>query len=184
MIKFDEVSFSFGSKIIFDRFSLDIPDGITVLQGPSGCGKTTLLRLAAGLLKPSSGKISGVPKRVALMFQEDRLLPWLSAKKNVAAVLPKSRIDDAAQYIEAVELLYEENTSPDRLSGGQRRRVALARALAYEADLILLDEPFKGLDPSLTERMAKLVISSGAQILMTSHSYFEAELMGGRIINL
>lgn len=184
MIKFDEISFSYGQKEVFSRYSLHIPDGITILQGPSGCGKTTLLRIVAGLLKPSSGVITGVPMHISFMFQEDRLLPWFSAKKNVAAVLPKSKSGEAAYYLEAVELSCEENTLPGSLSGGQRRRVALARALAFGGELLILDEPFKGLDQSLTERMAKLILSTNNHVLMTSHSQFEADLMGGRVIRL
>lgn len=183
MIKITGLSFSYGEKRIFDGLSLELPDGVCCMEGVSGRGKTTLLRLIAGLEKPSGGTISGVPARIAFMFQEDRLLPWLSAEANVAAVLPKSRADEAKKWLGAVELGNELAALPENLSGGQRRRIALARALAFGGDLLILDEPFEGLDPALTERMTALVRDLAADVLVTSHSDFQTELWGGtRII--
>lgn len=184
MIRLGNISFSFGEKRIFDNFSLDIPDGTVVIGGSSGYGKTTLLRLISGLLTPDSGSITGVPKRISFMFQEDRLLPWLSAEKNIAAVLPKARQHEAVRFLDYVELASEAASLPEQLSGGQRRRISLARALAFDGELMLLDEPFKGFDPELTERMAALVSSLGKNIIMTSHSEFETSLMGGTAISL
>ena len=184
MIKFENISFSFGDKVIFENFSLTVLSGITVIEGASGCGKTTLLRLAAGLLTPSSGTVTGVPEKVSFMFQEDRLLPWLTAEKNVASVLPREEAHRAAEFLEKVELSEKFSSLPDSMSGGQRRRVSLARALAYNGSLLILDEPFKGLDPALTERMAALLRSLGKDIILTSHSEYETSLMGGTLIKL
>ncbi|MBR5381966.1 MAG: ABC transporter ATP-binding protein [Oscillospiraceae bacterium] len=183
MIRFRNVYFSFGETPVFEDLTLDIPKKC-VLKAPSGRGKTTLLRLAAGLLRPDAGSVSGAPEKIAFLFQDDRLLPWLTAEENVAAVLPGERKDEAAAWLGYVELASLKNARPDELSGGQRRRVALARALAFGGDLLLLDEPFKGLDPALTDRMAGLVLSTGTDFLMASHSERETELMGGEIIDL
>ena len=118
MIKIDSVSFSYGEKCIFDGFSANIAPGVTSLSAPSGYGKTTLLRLIAGLETPKSGSITGVPDRISFMFQEDRLLPWLTALENVAAVLPKERRGEAAAFLELTELSGEAGSLPEKLSGG------------------------------------------------------------------
>lgn len=179
MIKMSGLCFSYGGKEVFQDLSLELPDGICCIQGASGRGKTTLLRLIAGLLKPDCGSISGVPEQVAYLFQEDRLLPWKSAAGNVSAVLPKNRVDEAKFWLAAVELRGEADSLPENLSGGQKRRISLARALAFGGDLLILDEPFEGLDPGLTERMVVLVKSHFSDILVTSHSAYETELWGG-----
>lgn len=184
MISVQNLSFSYGEQNIFDRFSAEFSGSVTCLEGPSGCGKTTLLRLIAGLIKPDSGGISGVPLRISFLFQEDRLLPWLTAEENVQAVLPNSKKEAAAVLLGSVELAGEAGKLPENLSGGQRRRVALARALAYESGLLLLDEPFKGLDPALTARLVPLILSKNVPIIMTSHSREEAALMGGETLRL
>jgi len=183
VIRFQNVSFAFGDTPVFEGLTLDIPPKC-VLKGPSGRGKTTLLRLAAGLLRPQAGTITGAPEKIAFLFQDDRLMPWLTAEENVAAVLPKERRHEAAAWLRRVELASLPDARPDEMSGGQRRRVALARVLAYGGELLLLDEPFKGLDPALTERMAALVLESGADILMASHAEREAALIGGEVIDL
>lgn len=183
MIKFENVCFSFGDKPVFENLTLTLPDRC-VLIAPSGRGKTTLLRLAAGLLKPDSGKISGVPEKISFLFQDDRLLPWFSARKNIEAVLPRGHEDEVAGYLRAVELSEFAEKLPDELSGGQRRRVSLARALACGGDLLILDEPFKGLDEPLMRRMAELVLSSGSNFLAVSHSALEAGLLGGETVTL
>jgi ABC-type nitrate/sulfonate/bicarbonate transport system ATPase subunit len=184
VIKVTDLRFSYGEKRIFDGLSLELPDGVCCMEGASGRGKTTLLRLIAGLEKPSGGTISGVPEKIAFMFQEDRLLPWLSAEANIAAVLPKSRAEEVKKWLCAVELENEAAALPENLSGGQRRRVALARALAFGGDLLILDEPFEGLDPALTERMTALVRGVAADVLVTSHSAFQTALWGGTRIVL
>ena len=182
MIELRDVSLAFDGKAVFERFSLALPsEGITCISGPSGRGKTTLLRLLAALLIPDSGEISGLPQKPALMFQEDRLLPWLSALDNVAAVSDRGA---AAKWLEAVELSEAAGLLPVELSGGMRRRAALARALAYPGDFLLLDEPFTGLDPALTERAAALVRERGLPAIVVTHAVTEAELLGGRVMEI
>ena len=169
--------------MVLDQFSLQIPEmGVTAFSGPSGCGKTTLLRLIAGLARPDAGEITGVPERPSFLFQEDRLIPWLTARGNVLAVLPTSEQERAGAFLHAVGLGGEEESYPDALSGGMRRRVALARALAYRGGILLLDEPFKGLDPALMEQLAALILRQDRPVLVTSHSDREMDLLGGRII--
>lgn len=182
MIKFENVSFGYGKSLILDRFNLSLePKGATVLSGPSGCGKTTLLRLIAGLEKPVSGTVSGLPGIVGYMFQEDRLLPWLTALQNVAAVCSGEQAQETARlWLERVELDSAQiNALPSELSGGQIRRVALARALAYECSLLLFDEPFKGLDSALSLRMAALVLEHSVPLIAVIHSEEEAANLGG-----
>ena len=179
-IQLREVCLRFGGKTVLDRFTLDLPEsGALCLLGPSGCGKTTLLRLLAGLLRPQSGSVSGLPRRPALLFQEDRLLPWLSVLDNVAAV---STPEQARRWLEAVGLETELQAKPGTLSGGMRRRVALARALAYDGDWLLLDEPFTGLNPELVEDMSRLCLSRGLPILAVTHAQRDAELLGAHTL--
>ena len=149
MLKLNNICKSFGDKIILNDFSYNFKEsGIVVVKGPSGCGKTTLLRLIAGLEKKDSGEIiaNGV---ISLLFQEDRLLPWLSAIENITCVMAgksAKKKKEAKKLLELVGLKGEENERIENLSGGMKRRVAFARALALSPDVLLLDEPFNGLD--------------------------------------
>jgi len=183
MISFQDVSIRYGDKQVLDRFSLDIPaDQITCLHGPSGSGKTTLLRILAGLVTPDSGAITGGPQKPVMLFQEDRLLPHFTAAENIAAVLPHAQAAEALVWLDRVGLAQDANQRPGELSGGMCRRVALARALAYDGDFLLLDEPFTGLDMALTEQMAVLIRETGLPALVVTHSLAEIELLGGRLL--
>jgi NitT/TauT family transport system ATP-binding protein len=158
------VSKRFGDKIVLADFSCDFPStGCVALMGPSGCGKTTLLRLLAGLETPDAGEITLPPNaKLAYLFQEDRLVPALTAKGNVMAVLHHS--DKATEllaerWLARVGLAGEEIAYPQDLSGGMKRRVAIARVLAFGGELLLLDEPFRGLDRETKSRMQELLLT-------------------------
>ena len=170
-IKVNDLTFRYGDKLILDRFSLNIPaKGITALSGPSGCGKTTLLRVLAGLETRSAGTVDGVdPSRTAFLFQEDRLLPWRTVGQHITDVLPRARRGELADWLAFAELSGEENAYPAALSGGMARRLALARCAALGGDLLLLDEPFAGVDPERAARILERLRSLGTPVILTSH---------------
>lgn len=171
MIVCKELTVSFGDRAVLDRFSLRIPDsGVTALSGPSGCGKTTLLRVLAGLEKPQSGVAEGItPRQAALLFQDDRLLPWRTVEQHLTDILPKSRWGEVPALLALTELEGEEKTLPAALSGGMGRRLALARCLALDAKLYLLDEPFAGIDLPRALRILERLKNLPAPVLLVSH---------------
>ena len=171
MIKLTDLTLRYVDKLVLDRFSLEIPDwGLTALSGPSGCGKTTLLRVMAGLAKPESGTVSGIdPARTALLFQEDRLLPWRTAAQNITDVLPRSRRGEGPRWLAFAELDGEGEAYPTALSGGMARRLALARCAALGGDLLLLDEPFAGVDRSRTARLLDRLRGLGVPAVLATH---------------
>ena len=171
MIFCKDLSVSYGDRVVLDHFSLKIPDtGVTALSGPSGCGKTTLLRVLAGLEKPRSGAVEGiVPRQTALLFQDDRLLPWRTVEQHLTDVLPKSRWGEVPARLALAELEGEEHAFPAALSGGMGRRLALARCLALPARLYLLDEPFAGVDLPRALRILERLKALPAPVLLISH---------------
>lgn len=184
LLTFDKVSLSLGGKQLLESLDLSLKNGeVKVIMGPSGCGKTSLLRLAAGLLKPTAGKILRGSDRISIQFQEPRLLPWLTAAENVNLVLSdkKETLPKALEYLGAVGLTDAAHQYPAELSGGMAQRVALARALAYSGDLFLLDEPFRGLDQALRDQMISLVRThtAGKALLLVTHDKEVAEAFGG-----
>ena len=176
-MKLTDLTFSYGDKRVFQALTLALPDeGITALTGPSGCGKTTLLRLIARLETPQRGSIDAPPpEQIALLFQEDRLIPGLSARKQIELVRPRGK--NAAFWLEAVGLAGEADAVPEALSGGMRRRLSLARCLAYGQDkrLLLLDEPFTGVDAERIRDLSSLIRSMELPVLFTAH---DAESLG------
>ncbi len=179
-LKIENLSFSYGDKPVFKNYSLTLPDsGITAISGESGCGKTTLLRIISGLEKPLSGKLEvPAPTDIAVMFQENRLLPCLDVTGQLAAVLPKGT--DVKKYLEAVELETEAHSPIDKLSGGMKRRVSLARCLAFaevcQKKLILLDEPFTGIDPERVHRIMDFIRNLRIPVVYSAHSKESLEL--------
>ena len=170
MIKVEDITLRYGDKLVLDRFSLEIPGkGLTALSGPSGCGKTTLLRVMAGLAKPERGAASGVdPARTAFLFQEDRLLPWRTVSQHIADVLPKERRGEVERWLAFAEMEGEGNAYPAALSGGMARRLALARCAALGGDLLLLDEPFAGVDLPRAERILERIRALHVPVLLSS----------------
>lgn len=190
MIRLENVTFSYGDKRIFSDFSLKIDDGACLaLMGASGCGKSTLLRLISGLLTPKSGQIVGVPTDgVAYVFQESRLLPQLTARENIELVLKNvgNAHELAAEVLTELGLGDELDTLPSELSGGMARRVAMARALAFDSPLLLLDEAFTGLDERTRGTVADCVLRrlNGRTLVISTHSEVEVELLGCKILRL
>ena len=177
MISLRNLTVSFGDKPVLDRFSLDLPDrGITVLSGPSGCGKTTLLRVLAGLQPLQGGSVTGLEGRPAVLFQENRLLPWRTVRQQITDVLPPAHREEAGRWLALAELEGEEAHYPDQLSGGMQRRLALVRALALGGPLYLLDEPFAGVDPTRCQRLMEAIRALDTPTLLVSHEENVARL--------
>ena len=188
ILKIDRLYFTYGSdnqadskKQIFENYSLTLNRGERIcLSAPSGSGKTTLLRLIAGLEKPDSGSISVIGK-LAYMFQENRLLEWLTAMENLTFIgCPRDR---ALELLDAVGLSDAADKLPRELSGGMKRRLAAVRTAAHGGELLLLDEPFSGLDDKSRDRTAQLLNESftDAAMILVTHSPTDAELLGARI---
>ena len=193
-IAFENVDYSYNgvnscnsSPKILDHFSLTLPEqGVLCLYGPSGCGKTTLLRLLAGLEQPQSGRIAGLNGlKKAVVFQENRLLPWCTALENVVIAANTSRQTaqaakkEAAQRLALFGLGDMLNKYPNELSGGMKRRVAIARALAEPAGLLLLDEPFEGLEPALWTILTDEIHKAYADkpVILVTHIADQAAVM-------
>lgn len=171
MISLDALTLRYGDKLVLDRFSMAIPKaGVTALTGPSGCGKTSLLRVMAGLVSPESGTVKGIaPEETAFLFQENRLLPWRTALQHITDVLPKERRGEAAHWLAFAELDGEDDTFPSSLSGGMARRLALARCAALGGKLLLLDEPFTGVDPERAGRILDRLKNLSIPVILISH---------------
>ena len=171
MIGVEHLTVSYGDKTVLEDLSLSIPlDGVTALVGPSGCGKTTLLRVLGGLLSPTKGRITGLnPEQTAFLFQENRLLPWRTVRQHLTDVAPHHAVTPPEEWLSLVELEGEEAVFPATLSGGMARRLALGRCLALEREVLLLDEPFTGVDPQRAQRILQRLKELGKPTLLVAH---------------
>lgn len=173
---------TYDGKPVLRSFSAVLPTGqITGLMAPSGAGKTTLLRILMGLEKPDSGRIDGLDGlRMSVVFQEDRLCDNLDAVSNIRLVTPGLSREQAADALAAVGLSGCIGQPARELSGGMRRRVALLRALLAEYDVLLLDEPFKGLDRDTRARVMADTRArcAGHTALLVTHDSGELDAMG------
>ncbi|NLV74136.1 MAG: ATP-binding cassette domain-containing protein [Chloroflexi bacterium] len=185
MITIKNLTKSFDNKNVIDNSNVVLQDGqITTMMGPSGCGKTTFAMMLLGLIKPDSGTIEGLEnKRLSAVFQEDRLVEHLSAMANIRLVLKKDVFDaDIQKQLAEVELEGELIRKPvSQLSGGEKRRVSIVRAMMAESDFICLDEPFKGLDAETKEKVMEYVKRSvdGKTVLLITHDIGEKQFLGG-----
>ena len=171
MVKLDNVSKAFGEKRVLEGFSYRFAKGGSyAIVGRSGAGKSTLLKLICGVLKPDGGSVTVANgARVRMVFQEDRLLPWKTVLENV--VLEEGDADFARRLLSELGMAEEADAFPKTLSGGMGRRVAIARALCAKPDVLLLDEPFNGLDADMKKRAADLISSEmkGKTVLTVTH---------------
>lgn len=178
LVSFQKVSLRLGEKEVLRDFSLDLQNkGIYGVIGPSGCGKTTLLNLIQGFLQPDGGEIALFSDRISAVFQENRLLPWYTVYQNIAlaARRPVGR-EEVEALLRRLCMPGELDSLPGSLSGGMARRVALARALLSESDILLLDEPFKGVDMACKRQCEKTLqaLSGGRLTLLVTHDPGEA----------
>ncbi len=191
-IKVTDLKKSFGDNIIFDGLNIEFKDSrISCVLGPSGVGKSTLFNIISKIESYNAGTIEGADKkRIAYVFQEDRLLEWKTVYENIAFVIAdekdvKHRVDEA---IKSVKLTGYEKYYPKELSGGMRRRVALARAFVYNPDIMILDEPFKGLDIALKEDVMNDFYEQWKKnkflVIMATHDIDEAVLLADDIFIL
>ncbi len=202
MLDVVDVSIQFAERRVLDNVSLHVDDGeIVAILGPSGAGKSTLLRIVAGLLKPDSGRIvlDGIDitdrpahvRNVGMMFQDEQLFPHLDVAANVAfgprmhrwpATQITARVDE---LLTIVGLDGFRTRQVDRLSGGEKKRVALARSLAPRPAVLLLDEPLTGLDRELHDRLvaelAEVLRATATTAVMVTHDRDEATALGSKI---
>lgn len=171
MICVEHLTVTYGEKTALEDVSLTIPrSGVTALVGPSGCGKTTLLRVLGGLLTPQQGQVTGLePGEVAFLFQENRLLSWRTVAQHLTDVAPRQPATSPQSWLELVELEGEEGAYPSALSGGMARRLALARCLALEREVLLLDEPFAGVDLQRAGRILQRLKDLGKPVILVAH---------------
>ncbi|MBA2124951.1 ABC transporter [Hyphomicrobium methylovorum] len=194
MLRFDDVSLDFGTTPVIDGLDLTVNAGeLVVMLGQSGCGKTSALRIAAGLLQPRRGRVLNTFTRTACVFQEPRLLPWASALENASFAMKALGMERGERLARAKALLRrfglknsDLNKRSGELSGGMAQRVATARALAIDPQLILMDEPFGALDSGLRREMQDMVRvavrESAIAVLFVTHDVTEAVRLADRII--
>lgn len=186
MLKIDNGQFKYENLLVFDQLNIDVKASeVYCILGPSGCGKSTLLNVVSGLRKMSGGTITVKSERLGYVFQDDRLLPWLSVMDNIKVV------DDTISDARAKDILKDmglsgfENSLPNELSGGMRQRVSIARAFAYRSDLLLMDEPFKSIDYQLRLDMINHLIQTWEHhkntIIYVTHDIDEALLLGDKV---
>jgi NitT/TauT family transport system ATP-binding protein len=193
MIALRGVGFDYGALVVIDALDLEVARGeLVVCVGPSGCGKTTLLGLLGGHLRPTRGTLDrrGHSRTI---YQDGGLFPWLTVRENIAYGLPKGlpahrRDDKIREWLEITRLGEFAGHYSHQLSGGMRQRVELARALAAETDILLLDEPFSALDYQTRNRMRKELIATLAErprtVVFVTHDIEEAVQLGDRVLVL
>jgi len=193
ILRLEGVGFDYPKLTVIDGFDLEVAKNeLVVCVGPSGCGKSTLLSLLAGHLKPTRGKVDRKGQSRTI-YQDGGLFPWLTVKENIAGGLPRETKPDArdakvAEWLEITRLAEFANSYPHQLSGGMRQRVELARALAAETDILLLDEPFSALDYQSRRRMRHELVSTLEErprtVVFVTHDIEEAVQIADRVLVL
>lgn len=199
-ISVDSIQLRFGSYAVLNQVSFAVPPGqFVALVGPTGCGKSSVLNLVAGLLKPTGGSVSiggrlldSINRNAAYMFQQDALFPWKSVLENVMlgpllrGISKQQAADDARDWIQRVGLRGFEQRYPSQLSGGQRKRVAMAQALINRLPILLMDEAFSALDVQtralMENKLLELWQQLGATVLFVTHDLEEAVAMADRVL--
>lgn len=177
---------TYGEKKVLREFHAKISgSGITCIMGPSGCGKTTLMNILLGLEKADSGEIRGLPDRVSAVFQEDRLCEDFSAAANIRMACSRRLSDEEIlkwmSRLGIPDILHKKTSE---LSGGMKRRVAIARAMLADGDMIFMDEPFKGLDDETRKAVIREVKACGRPLMIITHDPEDAELLGATVIQM
>lgn len=204
MLRVDKLSKSFGTVNAIADISVEFAQGeFTCIVGPSGCGKTTLLKCLSGLMAPTGGKVvldgevvTRPPKKMALVFQDysRSLFPWMTVRQNVAFPLRNKGLSTAEtnrlveESLEAVDLTAATDRYPWQLSGGMQQRTSIARAIAYQPEILLMDEPFASVDAQTRSNLEDLMLSIkaryGMTILFVTHDIDESVYLGDRIVVL
>lgn len=188
-INISNLTKKYGKKEIFKNFSLEIEAGkVTALMGKSGFGKTTLIRILMGLEKYDEGKITGLEnQKISTVFQEDRLCENLSAITNISIVCEKeTSIREISAELEKIGLKESQNKPVKTLSGGMKRRVAIIRCIMAKSDIIIFDEPLKGLDEITKKNVINYLKEKirGKTVIIVTHDIEEARQLDGTIVNL
>ncbi|MCL2841268.1 MAG: ATP-binding cassette domain-containing protein [Defluviitaleaceae bacterium] len=197
-VKLIDISKTYGDNQVLKNISMTMKQGITCIMGASGRGKTTLAYIIAGLVRPDSGEVhlTKGQKKISLMFQEDRLLEWENAIQNVlfvtktpilgASYKKHENFEQATALLTQAGLADSMYKKTSELSGGMKRRVCLCRALIADYDLLILDEPFKGLDSGIKPSIMEMVKvhTKNKTVICITHDPLEAEFLGGAFVSL
>ncbi len=185
-IKISTLKKTYQNLTVFENLNLEVKkSGRIAIMGESGCGKTTLLNIISGLEKADGGRIEGLPEKISFVFQEDRLFEKFTALSNAKFAADRSINDETArEHLIEVGLTDSALQTAENLSGGMKRRVSIVRAVLAKADLLLLDEPFKGLDEGNRENVANYILKNTADttVILVTHDRDEAELLSADII--
>lgn len=205
LIRVDDVAIGYPGRVAVDRIDLSVrPNEFVSVIGPSGCGKSTLLHLLSGLIEPVRGSVSvrgvdstgaiGSALKVGYVFQDHRLLPWRTVAQNLDIAMKNADVPRAdwaelrSRYLSLLHVADHEHSLPMNLSGGQRQRVSIARALAVRPDVVLMDEPFSGLDEVTARTIRRQLDASRTTedpaTIFVTHSIREALYLSDRVIML
>ena len=188
MLNIKGITKSFNGLAVLENICCCVKENeIAALIGPSGCGKSTLLNIISKLETPDSGVIEGLGESVACVFQDNRLLPWRTVWENISLVKETEEAENIRSWIEMVGLSGFESYYPSQLSGGMQKRCGLARAFYYKSDLLLMDEPFQGLDYYLRQEMLSILLKlrhshKKQSILFVTHEIDDALIAASKIL--